>query len=86
MNPDTLSSEPVVERAEPQPVPMPMPTVQPIGLSAILDIKNKDGKVIGHYQWAFHKDGKADSLVVVKVVKDHEGNEQFSIKLMPNPP
>ncbi|MDR2553942.1 MAG: OadG family protein [Fibromonadaceae bacterium] len=77
MNPDTLSSEPVVEQVEQQPVPMPMPTVQPVGLSAVLDVKNNDGKVIGHYQWAFHKDGKADSLVVVKVVKDHEGNEQI---------
>jgi Na+-transporting methylmalonyl-CoA/oxaloacetate decarboxylase gamma subunit len=77
MNPDSLSSEPAVEQAESQPMPMQMPAVQPIGLSAVLDVKNKEGKVIGHYQWAFHKDGKADSLVVVKVAKDHEGNEQI---------
>jgi Na+-transporting methylmalonyl-CoA/oxaloacetate decarboxylase gamma subunit len=77
MNPDTLFDAPV-EQAEPQ--PMQMPTVQPIGLSAVLDIKNKEGKVIGHYQWAFHKDGKADSLAVAKIVKDHEGNEQILYK------
>ncbi|MDR0518231.1 MAG: hypothetical protein LBH25_14445 [Fibromonadaceae bacterium] len=61
-------------------VPMPMPTVQPIGLSAILDIQDKDGKVVGHYQWAFHKNGKADSLSVVKVVKGHDGTEQILYK------
>ena len=77
MNPDTLSSEPAVEQAEPQPVPMPMPTVQPVGLSAVLDVKNKDGKIIGQYQLASHKDGKVDSLVVVKVIKNSEGNEQI---------
>ncbi len=50
------------------------------GLSPVLDVKGKDGKVVGHYQWAIHKDGKADSLVVVRVVKDHEGNEQVLYK------
>jgi len=71
MNPDSLYSEPQ---------PMPMPTVKPIGLSAVLDVKNDEGKVIGHYQWAFHKDGKADSLVVVKIAKSSEGNEQILYK------
>jgi len=60
--------------------PMPMPTVQQIGLGSVLDVKNKDGKVIGHYQWATHKDGKMDSLVVVKVVKSEEGTEQVLYK------
>jgi len=50
------------------------------GLSEVLDVKDKSGKVVGHYQWAVHKDGKADSLVVVKVVKDHDGNEQVLYK------
>jgi hypothetical protein len=59
--------------------PMPMPTVQQVGLGAVLDVKNKDGKVIGYYQWATHKDGKMDSLVVVKVVS-HEGTEQVLYK------
>jgi hypothetical protein len=81
MNPDTLlqESENVSQAPQPMPaqvVPMPMPTVQPIGLSAVLDVKGKDGKVVGHYQWAAHKDGKMDSLVVVKVVKSHDGTEQ----------
>jgi Na+-transporting methylmalonyl-CoA/oxaloacetate decarboxylase gamma subunit len=78
MNQDSLLSDAPVEQFEPR--PMPMPTVQPIGLSAVLDIKNEGGKVIGHYQWAAHKDGKMDSLVVAKVVKDHEGNEQILYK------
>jgi len=59
--------------------PMPMPTVQQVGLSSVLDVKDKEGKVIGHYQWATHKDGKMDSLVVVKVVS-HEGTEQVLYK------
>ncbi len=36
--------------------------------------------VIGNYQFATHKNGKVDTLVVVKVVKDHEGNEQVLYK------
>ncbi|MDR2581906.1 MAG: OadG family protein [Fibromonadaceae bacterium] len=60
--------------------PMPMPTVQQVGLSSVLDVKNKEGKVIGHYQWATHKDGKMDSLVVVKVLKSEEGTEQVLYK------
>jgi len=59
--------------------PMPMPTVQQVGLGSVLDVKDKEGKVIGHYQWATHKDGKMDSLVVVKVVS-HEGTEQVLYK------
>jgi hypothetical protein len=84
MNPDSLLQDEEVDAASAveyfEPQPMPMPTVQPIGLSAVSDIKNEEGKVIGHYQWAAHKDGKMDSLVVVKVVKDHEGNEQILYK------
>jgi len=60
--------------------PMPMPTVQQVGLGSVLDVKNKEGKVIGHYQWATHKDGKMDSLVVVKVIKSEEGTEQVLYK------
>jgi Na+-transporting methylmalonyl-CoA/oxaloacetate decarboxylase gamma subunit len=60
--------------------PMPMPTVQPVGLSAVLDVKDKDGAVVGHYQWATHKDGTKDSLVVVKIVKAHDGTEQVLYK------
>lgn len=60
--------------------PMPMPTVQPVGLSAVLDIKDREGKVVGHYQWAAHKDGKMDSLTVVKIVKAHDGTEQILYK------
>jgi len=60
--------------------PMPMPTVQQVGLGSVLDVKDKDGKVIGHYQWATHKDGKMDSLVVVKVLKSEDGTEQVLYK------
>jgi Na+-transporting methylmalonyl-CoA/oxaloacetate decarboxylase gamma subunit len=85
MNPDTLLQEGEEVSQAPQPipahiVPMPMPTVQPVGLSSVLDVKDKDGKVVGHYQWAAHKDGKMDSLVVVKVVKSHDGTEQVLYK------
>jgi len=83
MNPEAQNE--VNEAAEAPAVPanvqpMPMPTVQQIGLGAVLDVKNKDGKVIGHYQWATHKDGKMDSLVVVKVIKSEEGTEQVLYK------
>jgi len=55
----------------------PKPT---LGLSEVFDIKNKEDKVVGHYQWAFHKDGKIDSLSVVKVVTNHDGTEQVLYK------
>jgi hypothetical protein len=61
-------------------LPMLMPTVQQVGLGAVLDVKDKNGKIIGHYQWATHKDGKMDSLVVVNVVKSHDGTEQVLYK------
>jgi len=83
MNPEVQNE--VNEAAEAPTVPanvqpMPMPTVQQVGLGSVLDVKNKDGKVIGHYQWATHKDGKMDSLVVVKVIKSEEGTEQVLYK------
>jgi hypothetical protein len=81
MNPDSLEeigTAPAVKYVEPEPVPMP--TVQQVGLSAVLDVKDKEGKVIGHYQWATHKDGKMDSLVVVNVIKSHDGVEQVLYK------
>jgi hypothetical protein len=87
MNPETQNE--VNETAEAAPAvpavmpaniqPMPMPTVQQVGLSSVLDVKDKDGKVVGQYQWATHKDGKMDSLVVVKVVK-HDDVEQVLYK------
>jgi hypothetical protein len=46
------------------------PTEQQVGL----------GKVIGNYQLATHKDGKVDTLVVVSVVKTHDGTEQVLYK------
>jgi len=46
------------------------PAIQQVGL----------GKVIGHYQLATHKNGKIDSLAVVKVVKSHDGTEQVLYK------
>ncbi|MCL2100850.1 MAG: hypothetical protein FWH22_03970 [Fibromonadales bacterium] len=58
----------------------PAAATNAVGLSEVFDIKDKDGKVAGHYQWATYKDGKKDSLVVVKVVKDHEGNPQVLYK------
>jgi hypothetical protein len=61
-------------------LPTQMPTVQQVGLGTVLDVKDKNGKVIGHYQWATHKDGKMDSLVVVNVVKSHDGVEQVLYK------
>ena len=84
MNDTTQISEeaPIQETPPPAPVPMPTPTptADPVGLSSVMDVKDRDGKVVGHYQLATHKDGKIDSLVVVKVVKDHEGNEQVLYK------
>jgi len=86
MNPEVQNEVDSAATEAPAPVavpanvqPMPMPTVQQVGLGAVLDVKDKDGKVIGHYQWATHKDGKMDSLVVVKVVS-HEGTEQVLYK------
>ncbi|MDR3000384.1 MAG: hypothetical protein LBU89_03880 [Fibromonadaceae bacterium] len=77
--------------SEPASVSMPAPVaaVVPVapaapvvstGLSEVFDIRDKDGNIAGHYQWATYKDGKRDSLVVVKVVKDHEGNPQVLYK------
>jgi len=83
MNPEVQNEINEVAEAPAVPAnvqPMPMPTVQQVGLGSVLDVKNKDGKVIGHYQWATHKDGKMDSLVVVKVVKSEEGTEQVLYK------
>jgi len=37
-------------------------------------------EVIGNYQLATHKDGKVDTLTVVKVVKNHDGSEQVLYK------
>ncbi len=73
---------PIQEAPAPYVVPVPpaVPAVKQVGLSPVLDVKDKNGKLVGHYQWATHKDGKVDSLVVVKVVKDHEGNEQVLYK------
>jgi len=71
---------PPIQEAITEAVPLNIPTVKPVGLSPVLDVKDKNGKLVGHYQWATHKDGKVDSLVVVKVVKDHEGHEQVLYK------
>jgi len=83
MNPEVDIDSVVAEAPAAVPAnvqPMPMPTVQQVGLSSVLDVKDKDGKVVGHYQWATHKDGKIDSLVVVKVLKSEEGTEQVLYK------
>ncbi len=77
---DSTAAEAPVPVVPANVVPMPMPTVKQVGLGAVLDVKGRDGKVIGHYQWATHKDGKMDSLVVVKVVKSEEGTEQVLYK------
>ena len=77
MNDSTQISEETQIQETPQ---VHTPTVKPAGLSSVMDVKDRDGKVVGHYQLATHKDGKIDSLVVVKVVKDHEGNEQVLYK------
>ena len=61
-------------------LPAPMPVAKPVGLSSVLDIKDKEGKVVGHYQWATHKNGKQDSLVVVNVVENHDGTKQVLYK------
>jgi hypothetical protein len=82
-NSEEAPQEAPVQEVIPPPVqetPPPVPMAEPVGLSAVLDVKDKDGKVVGHYQWATHKDGKADSLVVLRVVKDHEGHEQVLYK------
>ena len=82
-NPDIAQAQEVQPPSPPPPVEVttpPPPPPPPLGLSEVFDTKDKEGKVIGHYQWAYHKDGKADSLSVVKVVKDHEGTEQVLYK------
>ena len=48
---------------------------QNAGLSEVFDVKNEKGKIVGHYQWATHKNGRQDSLVVVKVIETEDGEQ-----------